>query len=105
MRRACASLTAFEERAVTTTIDHEYRHRTPDLWEASALWALGYSPSHTEIIGDRVVLVFPTAGDGLVDAVQSYRTGTAMVNALAIKQGYYHVRGLIRAGVNDDARS
>lgn len=84
-------------------MDDEFRHRTHDLWEASFLWSEGYSPTHVEIEGDdRVVFIWPVFPLGQIEeAVRAYRSGTAQTNARSMRQGYYVVRSMMRAGLRD----
>lgn len=73
-----------------------YRHRTPDLWEGAYLWAMGYSATHTEVSDDgRVTFIWPGMSPEVSDLAQSYRRGSAQVNAPAMRQGYYFMRDLL----------
>jgi hypothetical protein len=86
-----------------TTMHAEYRHRTPDLWAAAALWALGFSPTHVEVDGRQVIFVFPVTGDEIRDAARLIDEGKATVDPMLMKQGYFHARGLMRSGLSDAA--
>jgi hypothetical protein len=81
------------------TLERPHKHRTSDLWEAATLWALGFTASHTETDAGHVEFVFPEMGTRIDEAVCAYRAGDARVNALAMKQGYYQARSLIRSGL------
>lgn len=84
-----------------TTTNSEYRHRTPDLWRAAALWALGYSPTHVEVDGPQVIFIFPVTGEEIIEAARLIDEGQAVVDPMLMKQGYFHARGLMRSGLND----
>lgn len=78
------------------------RHRTSDLWEAAFLWAQGHPLSHTEHDDEgRVYFCFPDGGVKLHDQVQSYRVGSALVNPIAHRQGYYEMRGAMSRELAD----
>lgn len=88
------------------TASLDTRHRTSDLWEAAFVWAQGYPLIDTERVSeDRIVFCFPDGGEQLRDAIHTYRLGTALVNPVSYRQGYYEMREAMNRELRGDRRA
>lgn len=77
-------------------------YRTPELWEAAYLWAMGFPLIDTTHDSEgQITFHFPDGGERLEDALSQFQRGSALVNALQHKQGYFQMRDAMTRELRD----